>query len=87
MNKMRNANPLTGEKEDLDEETSDPQIKKKVQKEQKTDDKEELVLEPIPNLHASIDPSDPNTTIRKLLKHIEILTVRLWSFFELVIMI
>lgn len=76
--KMRNANPLRNADGTID--TSDPAAPTENGEHAATS---HLVRPPtassssnVQTSHFSIDPSDPKTTIRKLLKHIEILMVK-----------
>ncbi|KAI9997459.1 hypothetical protein PInf_001361 [Phytophthora infestans] len=63
VDKMRSANPLPKN----DTETSDADSTS-------TDGQKKISLSPnVSTSHLGVDPSDPNTTIRKLLKHIEVL--------------
>ncbi|EEY57177.1 uncharacterized protein PITG_10997 [Phytophthora infestans T30-4] len=63
VDKMRGANPLPKN----DTETSDADSTS-------TDGQKKISLSPnVSTSHLGVDPSDPNTTIRKLLKHIEVL--------------
>ncbi|RLN88340.1 hypothetical protein BBJ28_00000670 [Nothophytophthora sp. Chile5] len=73
VDKMRNANPLSG----VREETPDPETRDQAAPKEARGLKQRLPSTPnVPTSHLNVDPSDPNTTIRKLLKHIEILMVR-----------
>ncbi|RLN90414.1 hypothetical protein BBJ28_00007717 [Nothophytophthora sp. Chile5] len=73
VDKMRNANPLSGVKD----ETSDLEAKDQAAPKEARGLKQRLPSTlNVPTSHLCVDPSDPSTTIRKLLKHIEILMVR-----------
>ncbi|GMF21475.1 unnamed protein product [Phytophthora lilii] len=68
VDKMRSANPLSSNEVETTEDDIDASSSLK-----------KLSLSPsVSTSHLGIDPSDPNTTIRKLLKHIEILMVRIF---------
>ncbi|KAF1792071.1 hypothetical protein GQ600_23310 [Phytophthora cactorum] len=66
VDKMRTANPLRRSDTEITEaDVADSTI---------TSGQKKLILSPnVSTSHLGVDPSDPNTTIRKLLKHIEVL--------------
>ncbi|KAG6574514.1 Protein phosphatase 1, regulatory subunit [Phytophthora cinnamomi] len=66
VDKMRNANPLPNSETDS---TGADGVVSSI-----SSDVKKLTLSPsVSTSHLGVDPSDPNTTIRKLLKHIEVL--------------
>eukprot|EP00644_Phytophthora_capsici_P010062 jgi/Phyca11/18817/fgenesh1_pg.PHYCAscaffold_41_\ len=60
VDKMRTANPMRGN--EMDTSDAEESISTKLS-----------VSQSVATSHLGVDPSDPNTTIRKLLKHIEVL--------------